>query len=279
MNIDRPIPVTILTGFLGAGKSTLLNEFLAGDDVADTAVIVNEFGDISIDHDLIRVNQRELIVPTTGCLCCTAGSDIRSSLFQLYEALESQAVPPFKRVIVETTGLADPAPIINQITLGGVPAVGYRDGAVATTFRLSGVVCAIDVATIEQSIERHFECIKQLAFADLIVLTKTDIALEAAAGPRLSELLATIRQINRRCCRRSVRERLRPRQRLCAAELPAVGAGGRCRRLARFGAGAGPTAAISRPWSRRKPPCGGRNTERGLAREPTGLGKKSRHVL
>ena len=196
MNIDRPIPVTILTGFLGAGKSTLLNEFLAGDDVADTAVIVNEFGDVSIDHDLIGVNQRELIVTTTGCLCCTAGSDIRSSLFELFEALESQAVPPFKRVIVETTGLADPAPIINQITPGGVAAVGYRDDVVARTFRLAGVVCAIDVATIEQSIERHFECMKQVAFADLIVLTKTDIAPETAAGPRLSELLATIRQIN-----------------------------------------------------------------------------------
>ncbi|WKA31181.1 CobW family GTP-binding protein [Bradyrhizobium roseum] len=196
MKIDQPIPVTILTGFLGAGKSTLLNELLASEDFADTAVIINEFGDISIDHDLVRVNKRELMVTTTGCLCCTAGSDIRSSLYELYDALEDRAVPPFKRVIVETTGLADPAPIINQITPGGLPAVGFRDHVVARCFRLSGVVCAIDVSTIEETMERHFECMKQVAFADIVVLTKTDIAAGAAAAADLSGLLPKIQQIN-----------------------------------------------------------------------------------
>jgi G3E family GTPase len=196
MKIDQPIPVTILTGFLGSGKSTLLNELLASEAFADTAVIINEFGDIPIDHDLVRVNKRELMVTTTGCLCCTAASDIRSSLFELYDAVESKAVPPFKRVIVETTGLADPAPIINQITPGGLPAVGYRDHVVARCFRLSGVVCAIDVTMIEETMERHFECMKQVAFADSVVLTKTDLRAEAATAPGLSGLLPKIRQIN-----------------------------------------------------------------------------------
>ncbi|WP_456749109.1 CobW family GTP-binding protein [Bradyrhizobium sp. USDA 4341] len=196
MKIDQPIPVTILTGFLGSGKSTLLNELLASEAFADTAVIINEFGDISIDHDLVRVNQRELMVTTTGCLCCTAASDIRSSLFELYDAVESKAVAPFRRVIVETTGLADPAPIINQITPGGFPAVGYRDHVVARCFRLSGVVCAVDVTMIEETMERHFECMKQVAFADCVVLTKTDLGAEAGAAPGLSRLLPKIRQIN-----------------------------------------------------------------------------------
>jgi G3E family GTPase len=110
--------------------------------------------------------------------------------------MERNAVASFKRVIVETTGLADPAPIINQITPGGIPAAGYRDHVVARCFQLSGVVCAIDVTTIEGSMERHFECMKQVAFADLIVLTKTDLGEDRAANCRSSDLLRKIRHIN-----------------------------------------------------------------------------------
>jgi len=196
MKFDEPIPVTILTGFLGAGKSTLLNELLASTAFADTAVIINEFGDISIDHDLVHVNRRELMVTTTGCLCCRASSDINTALFELYDALDSNAVPPFKRVIVETTGLADPAPIINQITVSGVPRAGYRAQIVASHFQLSGVVCAVDVTTAHGSMERHFEWMKQVAFADLIVLTKTDVNTERRTNGRPSDLLRMLRQIN-----------------------------------------------------------------------------------
>lgn len=101
-----PIPVIVLTGFLGAGKTTLLNEFLTGPGAADTAVIVNEFGDISIDHDLVRVGEKEMMVTTTGCICCTLGSDVRSSLVELMEARRNNQILRFARVVIETTGLA-----------------------------------------------------------------------------------------------------------------------------------------------------------------------------
>lgn len=169
-------PVIVLSGFLGAGKSTLLKDLLSHSAFGDTAVIINEFGEISIDHDLVRVGDREMMLTTTGCLCCTAGSDIRTSLFELHESAERQLGRKFSRVIVETTGLADPAPVVNQLIPGGAPAMGLRDHVVARRFHLAGFVCAVDVLAAAQTLDHHFECLKQIAFADRIVLTKTDLA-------------------------------------------------------------------------------------------------------
>jgi G3E family GTPase len=191
MTTSQPTPVIVLSGFLGAGKSTLLNDLLSDPAFGDTALIINEFGDISIDHDLVRVGEREMMVTTTGCLCCTAGSDVRTSLFELHEGVQRQLGRSFSRVIVETTGLADPAPVVNQLIPGGAPAVGLRDHAVARRFRLAGFVCVVDVLAAEQTLDQHFECLKQIAFADRVVLTKTDLAENPP-----EELLRQIADIN-----------------------------------------------------------------------------------
>ena len=193
-------PVIVLSGFLGAGKSTLLNDLLSDPAFGDTALIINEFGDISIDHDLVRVGEREMMITTTGCLCCAAGSDVRASLFELHESVEKQFGRGFSRVIVETTGLADPAPVVNQLIPGGAPAIGVRDYVVAQRFHLAGFVCVVDVLAAEQTLDQHFECLKQIAFADRIVLTKTDLAENLIGGLRrqITDINPTADVVDRR---------------------------------------------------------------------------------
>jgi G3E family GTPase len=133
------VPVTLLTGFLGSGKTTLLNDVLGDSRMAGTAVIVNEFGTVPIDHGLVRTGSETYFQTTTGCICCTATSDIRVSLHELHDALVKGQVPAIERVIIETTGLADPAPIINSLIPGGAPVLGLRDHVVARHFHLSRV--------------------------------------------------------------------------------------------------------------------------------------------
>lgn len=176
---DRPaagqIPVFLLTGFLGAGKTTLLNRLLDDPGLQDTALIINEFGLVPVDHDLVREGHERPVVTTTGCICCAAGSDLRASLDALLTARRQGSLPPFSRVIVETTGLADPAPIINSLIPGGLPALALRDHAVARAFRLSGVITVVNVAAIASALDHHPESLRQIAFADHVVLTHTDI--------------------------------------------------------------------------------------------------------
>lgn len=116
--IYDPVPVTLLTGFLGSGKTTFLNEILADPRMAGAAVIINEFGTVPIDHHLVRSGSENYFRTTSGCICCTATNDIRISLHELHEARLRGEIPPVSRVIVETTGLADPAPIINSLIPG-----------------------------------------------------------------------------------------------------------------------------------------------------------------
>lgn len=177
------VPVSLLTGFLGSGKTTLLNDILADPDMHGTAVIVNEFGTVPIDHDLVRKGSETYFRTTTGCICCRATSDIRSSLSELHEARLRGEIPPVSRVVIETTGLADPAPIINSIIPGGSPTMGLRDHVVARHFHLARVVTAFDVVNGRETLDSFLEGWKQLAFADHVVLTKTDLADAAHDWP------------------------------------------------------------------------------------------------
>ncbi|MAC78355.1 MAG: GTP-binding protein [Rhodobacteraceae bacterium] len=168
------VPVFLLTGFLGAGKTTLLNRMLQDPALQDTALIINEFGLVPVDHDLVREGREKPMVTTTGCICCTVGSDLRSSLNDLLAGRRNGSLPPFSRVIVETTGLADPAPIVNSLIPGGIRAMSMADHAVARAFRLSGVITVVDVEGIEAALDMHPESLRQIAFADHVVLSRTD---------------------------------------------------------------------------------------------------------
>lgn len=194
--LPQIIPVVLITGFLGAGKTTLLNACLEGEGFRDTAVIVNEFGDISVDHDLVRAGAREMMITTTGCICCTASSDVRVSLYELLEAFRTGDIPPFSRVVIETTGLADPAPIVNALTPGAVPAFGMRDHIVARRFRLASIVACVDVVTGDAALNSAFEAMKQVAFASSILLTKTDLAPQETSSQHVARLKARLASIN-----------------------------------------------------------------------------------
>ncbi|MCA0919904.1 CobW family GTP-binding protein [Pseudooceanicola nanhaiensis] len=167
-------PVYLLTGFLGAGKTTLLNRLMDDPALQDTALVINEFGLVPVDHDLVREGREQPMVTTAGCICCTVGSDLRSSLDQLLQGRKTGALPPFSRVIVETTGLADPAPIINSLIPGGIDARSWADHAVARAFRLSGVITLVNVEGIGAALAAHPESLRQIAFADHVILTHTE---------------------------------------------------------------------------------------------------------
>lgn len=161
------LPVSILTGFLGSGKTTLLARLLRDPAMCRTAVIINEFGEVGLDHELIETSDESFVQLSNGCLCCNVRSDLTLTLHELAARRAAGSVPPFERVVVETTGLADPAPILHAL---------MTDRDLAGIYAVDGVVTTVDAITGLATLDAHAVSVKQAAVADRIVLTKTDLA-------------------------------------------------------------------------------------------------------
>jgi len=179
------VPVTILTGFLGSGKTTVLNHLLRQPALADTVVIVNEFGAVGLDHLLIEQAIEDAVLLKNGCICCTVRGDIADTLDVLWQRREAGELPPFRRIAIETTGLADPAPVAHALL--AEPGARYA-------CRLDGIVTAVDALHGALQLDRQPEARRQVAMADRILLTKTDLASPeqiAATQGRINALNAT----------------------------------------------------------------------------------------
>jgi G3E family GTPase len=181
-----PIPLSLLTGFLGAGKTTLLNGLLRDPALRSTAVVINEFGEIPLDHLLVEKIDDNMMVLASGCLCCTLRGDLITALEKLLRDLDNRRVG-FDRVVLETTGLADPAPLLQ--TLMSHPYLVLR-------FRLDGVVTLVDAVNGLATLEAHPEAVKQAAVADRLVLTKTDLIDSVDRARAREELIARLRALN-----------------------------------------------------------------------------------
>lgn len=179
---SRRLPITLLTGFLGSGKTTLLNSLLRDPQLRDTAVIVNEFGDIGLDHLLVSNSIDNIVLLDSGCLCCAMIDSFKETLADLYYRRARAEVPPFARVLVETSGLAEPAPML-QVLL--------RDSFASHYFELTAVVATVDAMLGAAQIEMHEEALRQVSMADRIVITKTDLASEERACA-LEQKIATL---------------------------------------------------------------------------------------
>lgn len=164
---DSPIQVSLLTGFLGSGKTTLLNKLVKHPDMVETAVLINEFGEIGIDHQLVERIDENTVLLNAGCLCCTVQGDLVNALSELFIKRVKKQVPYFRRVLIETTGLADPAPIIHMMMTA--PVISNR-------YALDGIITTVDAINAAGQFNRYEESVKQAAVADRIVITKSDLA-------------------------------------------------------------------------------------------------------
>jgi len=181
-SIDRKIPVNVITGFLGSGKTTLLRRLLASPRLANTAVLINEFGEVGLDHLLLERLDEETVVLQSGCVCCTIRSDMVTAVRDLFSRRESGTIPAFDRLVVETTGLADPAPIV--FTFMADPVIRHH-------FRLGNTIATVDAVNGPLHLDQNPESMKQVLVADRLALTKTDICdagQTAAMKARLSRL-------------------------------------------------------------------------------------------
>lgn len=177
-----PIPVTVLTGFLGSGKTTLLARLLRDPAMSGTAVVINELGAVGLDHHLLERAEGETVLLDGGCVCCSVREGLAATLHRLLERARSGAFPPMQRIVVETTGMADPGPVLATL---------LADAELARALAVTAVVTTVDSVHGLEQLDAHFESVRQVAVADRIVLTKSDLAHPALAG-RLRERLAGI---------------------------------------------------------------------------------------
>jgi G3E family GTPase len=173
------LPVSVITGFLGSGKTTLLNRLLRDPEMADSAVIINEWGEIAIDHLLVEAIDGEIAVMASGCVCCTLRSDLETTLRGLLVRRDNGDIPPFRRVLMETTGLADPAPIMQML---------LNNPLLSHFVRLDAVVTTVDAVNARRQLDDHPEAVKQVAIADRLLLTKTDLVEDSAVAGLEAEL-------------------------------------------------------------------------------------------
>ncbi|TVQ40220.1 MAG: GTP-binding protein [Wenzhouxiangella sp.] len=199
MTTNKRIPVTVLTGFLGAGKTTILNHLMRQPEMRDALVIINEFGEVGLDHQLVAHASEDTVVElSSGCLCCTIRGDLVKTLRDVGWRYARNGERWFSRVVIETTGLADPAPIIHTL---------MTDGHLADRYVLDGVVTVVDLVNAANTLDQQPEAIKQVAMADALVLTKADL-VDATARRLLDKRLALL---NPSASKREVRDgRLEP---------------------------------------------------------------------
>jgi len=178
-----PVPVTVLTGFLGSGKTTVLNHLLRQPELQGVVAIVNEFGEVGLDHLLIETSEERFALLDNGCICCSVRDDLIETLRDLERRRQEGSLPAFSRVLVETTGLADPVPILHTL---------MTSPDLAGHYRIDGVAVTVDAVNGARTLERHAEAVKQIAVADRILLTKCDLAVTSG----LSSLRRMIASIN-----------------------------------------------------------------------------------
>ncbi len=186
-------PINIITGFLGSGKTTLLKGLLTAPDLSDTAVLINEFGAVGLDHELVQSVTENTLLLDNGCLCCAIRDDLQGALRDLLSQRQSGAIPHFKRVVIETSGLADPAPI--AYTLLAEPVLQHH-------FRLGGIIATVDGVNGMVQLQRFPESVKQVAVADRLIVTKTDLT----APEQLLALHTSLRRLNKSAPIREVAE-------------------------------------------------------------------------